>query len=329
MQEYIKQLKHAQPVDFRVSFKLPEPVEGNIKGKIYMMLLLNSLLLITALSINPIHGAEPAGVVTPDAKIEKCADGFKFSEGPVSDSEGNIYFSDYGNDRIHIWSVDGTLSVFKEKMGGPIGLYFDKGGYLWVCAAREHRIKRVSPDGDVLDFPNTFNGKLFNSPNDIWVDAKGGVYFTDPRFSPLEEEVEQDGFHIFYIKPDTDTIIRAAHDLTKPNGIVGSPDGALVYVTETPVDKTYVYTVNADGTLSDKRLFAPEGYDGLAVDSAGNVYITMEESIEVYNPSGKKIESIKVPGKPTNVCFGGKDKKTLFITARSSLFSIRMRIQGW
>jgi len=162
----------------------------------------------------------------------------------------------------------------------------------------------------------------------IWVDPKGGIYFTDPRFAPLKEKVEQDGYHVYYIPPGTTTIIRAADDLSRPNGIIGSPDGRLVYVTDTPDDKTYVYTVREDCTLSDKKVFANEGYDGMTVDVEGNVYITMQKSIEVYSPDGKKIDSISVPDKPTNVCFGGKDRKTLFITTRVSLYSLRMRVRG-
>lgn len=287
------------------------------------------LMVLTAgFGINSTYGEETMSVIAPGAKAEKLADGFGFSEGPTSDTKGNVYFSDYWADRILKWSLDGNLSIVKENLGGPIGLYLDKYGNLLVCTAKEHRIKKIDSGGSVTVFPNKYKGKLFNSPNDIWIDPKGGIYFTDPRFSPLEEKVEQDGFHIYYIVPGSKNIIKAADDLSKPNGIIGSPDGSLVYVTDTPVDKTFVYTVNDDGTLSDKRLFAPEGYDGMAVDSLGNVYITMQKSVEVYNSSGEKIETIMVPDKPTNVCFGGKDKRTLFITARISLYSIRMRIKG-
>ncbi|MFC1607168.1 SMP-30/gluconolactonase/LRE family protein [Candidatus Latescibacterota bacterium] len=268
-------------------------------------------------------------MIAPFSRLEKIADGFKFSEGPAPCKDGSIYFSDYGTDTIYSWSPFNGLVKFKENIGGPIGLHFDRKGNLYVCAARHHRIKVIESNGNVTEYPDRFDGKLFNSPNDIWIDSHDGVYFTDPRFAPLPEDVEQNGHYVFYSPAGTTDIIIAAGDLNTPNGITGSPDGKFVYVTDTPVDKTFVYTVNNDRTLSEKRLFADEGYDGMTVDARGNVYITMQHSIEIYDPSGNKIESISVPDKPTNVCFGGYDKKTLYITARSSLYSHRMSVRGY
>lgn len=286
------------------------------------------MIIMLTIVASPSWAQNPTSIVEADAVPVKCADGFKFSEGPVCDADGNVWFSDYGTNTIYRWMTDGTLEKVRENLGGPIGLYFNDSGILYACMAKGHRITAFGPGDKITEFPDRFAGRLYNSPNDIWIDSKGGVYFTDPRFSPLPEDVEQDGFHVYYIPPGDKPIIRAATDLTKPNGIAGSPDGRTVYVTDTPENKTFAYTVRDNGLLTDKRLFAPEGYDGMTVDTGGNVYITMEHSVEVYTSAGVKIESIPVPDKPTNVCFGGTDKKTLFITARSSLYSLRMRVNG-
>jgi len=310
-----------------------------MKSMYHHLILCITAAVLLSLSTSFAQAQHSQSVVEPGAELVKLADGFSFAEGPVSDSAGNLWFSDYGNDKIHYFSAHGTLQTVIENVGGPIGLYFDKSGTLYICSAKDHRIKKLPriannpatiPDAELTlnSYSDRFEGNLFNSPNDIWVDSKGGVYFTDPRFAPLPEEVEQDGFHIYYILPGSKKIIRAAEDLNKPNGIVGSPDGKIVYVTDTPEDKTFVYTVQEDGGLTDKRLFANEGYDGMTVDSLGNVYSAMQNSIEVYDPDGKKLDSIPVPDKPNNVCFGGVDGKTLFITARVSVYSLRMRIPG-
>jgi len=267
-------------------------------------------------------------VVAPGAEPVRVAEGFSFSEGPAADSEGNVYFSDYGKNRIHKLTPDGTLSVFRENVGGSIGLYFDSSDNLYACTARNHRITRFAPDGAETVFADRFGGKLFNSPNDIWIDPKGGVYFTDPRFSPLPEEVEQDGMHVYYIPPGGGDIIRAADDLDGPNGIVGTPDGNCVYVTDTRADVTYVYSVAPDGRLFDKRTFAQGGYDGMTLDIMGNVYITTKHSIEVYNSGGAHLTSIAIPDMPGNVCFGGPDRMALYVTARVSVYTLAMRVRG-
>jgi len=139
--------------------------------------------------------------------------------------------------------------------------------------------------------------------------------------------MEQDGQHVYYLTPDGKQLIRVADDLVQPNGIIGTADGKLLYVADIRAKKTYVYTTNDDGTLSNKKLFAPEGSDGMTIDNEGNVYLTTKD-VSVYDPEGNNIERIKVPEQPANVCFGGKDKQTLFITARTSLYSIRMRVKG-
>jgi gluconolactonase len=168
-----------------------------------------------------------------------------------------------------------------------------------------------------------YDNKQLNSPNDLWADAKGGIYFTDPIYGD-RSGMEQDGEYVYYLSPDHKKLIRVINDMVRPNGIIGTADGKTLYVADHGGGKTFVYTINEDGTLSNKKLFAPEGSDGMTIDNEGNVYLTTNV-VAVYNKNGERIETIEVPEQPANICFGGKDKRTLFITARTSLYSVRMR----
>jgi len=262
-------------------------------------------------------------VVAPDAALQKIAGGFTWAEGPVEDTGGNLFFTDNRENLIHKRSPDGAVSVFLNDAHRANGLYLDRDGKLLACTGAPPQLAAIDPkDGTMTVLADSFDGKPLNSPNDLWLDPKGGVYFTDPYWG---REGGRD--RILYLTPDRKTLILAAGDMVKPNGIIGTPDGRLVYVSDWNEKKTYVYTVNPAGTLSDKRLFAPEGDDGLAMDTEGNLYLT-GSAVTVYNRAGEKIDTIEVPEIAANVCFGGEDKKTLFITARTSVFSLRMRIKG-
>jgi sugar lactone lactonase YvrE/L-ascorbate metabolism protein UlaG (beta-lactamase superfamily) len=272
------------------------------------------------------YGIAAASVVADGAKVEKLAGGFAFTEGPAADTQGNVYFSDIPNNRILIWSLDDKLSTFRENSGGANGLYFDKAGNLLACEGGGRRLVSIDPKGNVKVLADEYQGKKFNSLNDLWIDPKGGVYFTDPRYGS-REGMEQDGEHVYYLSPDRKKLTRVIDDMVRPNGLIGTPDGKTLYVTDNGDGKTFVYRVNPDGSLSGKRLFAPQGSDGMTIDSEGNVYLT-SRAVVVYNKNGEKIEEIKVPEGPSNVTFGGHDNQTLFITARTSLYSIKMGVKG-
>jgi len=184
----------------------------------------------------------------------------------------------------------------------------------------------ISPKGDVTVLADKYEGKKFNSPNDLWIDSKGGVYFSDPRYGN-REGMEQDGEHVYYLTPDRGQVIRVTSDLVRPNGVIGTPNGRRLYIADHGASKTYVYTVNKDGTLADKQEFAPEGSDGMTIDAQGNVYLTTKV-VAVYSRKGEKAQEIQVPESPANVTFGGPDNQTLFITARTSLYSVPMRVKG-
>ncbi len=270
-------------------------------------------------------------IIAPGAKVEKLADGFKFTEGPASDATGNVLFTDQPNDRIMKWGVDAKLSTRMQPAGRSNGLCFDAQGNLWACADEKNQLWRIDPSGEVTVVLKDFRGKLLNGPNDIWIAPNGGVYFTDPFYKrPYWDRgpQEQDGQHVYYLAPGKKDLVRVAEDLEQPNGIIGTPDGKTLYVADIRAKKTYAYAIRSDGTLAGKRLFCEMGSDGMTIDNRGNVYLT-GKGVTVFDPSGKQIEQIPVDARWTaNVCFGGKDRRTLFITASECLFGLQMRVSG-
>lgn len=265
-------------------------------------------------------------LVAPGAKVELLAGGFMFTEGPACDAEGNVYFTDIPNERIHKWSIDGKLTTFRENSGKANGLYFDREGNLLACEGGNRRLTSISPGGKVTVLADGFQGKKLNSPNDLWVDPKGGVYFSDPRYGQ-EDGLEQDGFQVYYLPPNRKELVRVIGDLVKPNGVLGAADGKTLYVADAGGGKTYAYRIQPDGSLTDRKLVAPVGADGMTLDERGNLYLA-RNVVHVYSPEGKAITTIEVPEPPANVCFGGKDRKTLFITARKGLYAVRMNVRG-
>ncbi len=267
-------------------------------------------------------------LAAPDAKAEKLADGFSFTEGPIADNKGNVYFTDIPNNKILKWSIDGSLSIFKENTNGANGLDIDENGNLYVCEGGGKKISRIDKNGNVTALCDNYKGKKFNAPNDLWRDKKGGIYFTDPGYQKGKSEL--DGSFVFYLPADSKEPIIVVSDMGGPNGIVGSKDGKLVYVADYSGRKTWVFKVKEDGTLTDKKLFVPVGADGIELDEHGNLYLTdlSGKGINIVNPEGKKIGYIDIPKSTSNLCFGGKDGKTLFITARDSFYSIQMNVKG-
>jgi gluconolactonase len=275
--------------------------------------------------------ADGQNVVAAGAKLERLAGGFGFTEGPAADAAGNVFFTDQPNNRIYRWSVDGELSVFHENPGRANGLYLDKHGNLLACADLNNELWQIDMQGRVTVLVKDYGGKKLNGPNDLWVDRKGGVYLTDPYYYRdywNRGPMEQDGQHVYYLTPDRSELIRVTTDLVQPNGIIGTPDGKLLYIADIGAGKTYSYRINTDGRISHKTLFCSMGSDGMTIDNQGNIYLT-GDGVTVFNLRGEEIEHIAVPESWTaNVTFGGKERQTLFITAQDSLYSMRMRVKG-
>ena len=269
--------------------------------------------------------------VATGAALEKLAGGFSFTEGPAPDKEGNVYFTDQPNDRIMRWSVAGELSTFMQPSGRSNGMFTDNKGNLWSCADEKNEIWKISPDKKTQPVARLFNGKPFNGPNDIWVAPDGGLYITDPFYRRSwwdHSEMPQEKERVYYIAPGNRSVIIVIDDLVKPNGIVGSPDGKVLYVADIDGNKTWKYTINSDGTLSGKTLFCNLGSDGMTMDEKGNIYLT-GKGVTVFDRNGNKLGNIEVPENWTaNVCFGDRDHKSLFITASTGLYRLRMELRG-
>ena len=284
------------------------------------------LLMTTALVAWPSAG-RAADLVAPGAKPAKLAGGFKFTEGPAVAANGDVYFTDIPNNRIHKWSVaDKKLSTFAEETNGANGLYFADDGSLYACQGNAKRVVAYTPDGsDTSSLAKRFDGKKFNKPNDLWIDAKGGVYFSDPNYG--NKELSQDGMHVYYIQPGGEEVVRVADGFKTPNGLIGTPDGSTLYIADIGGGKIYRYVIQEDGSLKDKKLFCESGSDGMTLDQHGNVYLT-SGTVKVFNPKGEQIADLKFPESPANVVFGGKELKKLYVTARTGFYSLDMEVTG-
>lgn len=273
----------------------------------------------------------PLPVVAPGAQLIHLPAKFAFSEGPAVNKKGDIYFTDQPNDKIWRYDTKGKLTLYMDKTGRANGLYFDKQGNLIACADEKDELWSISPARKVTVLLGLYEGKRLNGPNDLWIDAKGGIYFTDPYYQREYWERKQPdiaGQKVYYLPKGKSKPVIVDDKIVKPNGIVGTPDGKYLYVADIEAGKTYRYETNADGTLTNRQEFAPMGSDGMTLDSEGNLYIT-GNGVTVFDRNGKKIGNIYVsPHWTGNVCFGGKDRKTLFITASESVYTLRMNVKG-
>jgi len=257
---------------------------------------------------------------------------FSFTEGPAVDKEGNIFFTDQPNNQIWKYGIDGKLSLFMDTAGRSNGLYFDEKGNIISCADEHNELLSISPSKKVTVLIYNFNGKIFNGPNDVWVNpVNGDIYFTDPYYKRdywkgdhphIEEQ------NVYYLAKNKKQPVLAEAELTKPNGIIGTPDGKFLFIADIGANKTYKYIIDNDGSLTGKKLFTNQGSDGMTIDNKGNIYLT-GKGVTIYNKEGKLIEHISIPEDWTaNVCFGGKNMNELFITASKSVYVLHTNVKG-
>lgn len=270
-------------------------------------------------------------LVAANAKLVKVSSQFSFTEGPAVDKKGNIYFTDQPNNKIWKYDINGNLSLFMENTGRSNGLYIDNKGNIIACADNKNELWSISPKKKVTVLLKSFEGHRFNGPNDLWIDKRGGIYFTDPYYQREywdRKKPDIEGQKVYYLAKGKKEATIVDDQFTQPNGIVGSPDGKYLYVADIGAGKTYRYDINGDATLSNRQLLFSQGSDGMTLDNEGNIYIT-GQGVTIYNKDGIKIGHIPVPaGWTANVCFGGKDRKTLFITAMESVYTIKMNVRG-
>ncbi|PYM13636.1 MAG: gluconolactonase [Verrucomicrobia bacterium] len=288
--------------------------------------------LILLLCAGSLHSAD-SKIIAPGAKLEKLAGGFEFTEGPAADKDGNVFFTDQPNDRIVKWNAaDGTINDWMKPCGRSNGTYFDKDGNLIACADEKNELWSIAPDKKVTVLVKDFDAKLLNGPNDLWIRPDGAIYFTDPLYPrpywKRDKQMQQDGQHVYFLAAIRKDPKRVATDLKQPNGIIGTPDGKTLYVADIGAGRTYAYDIQADGSLTNKRLFCELGSDGMTLDNEGNVYLT-GRGVTVFDKTGKQIEHIDVAEPWTaNITFGGKNRDLLFVTASKNVYGLRMRVKG-
>jgi gluconolactonase len=270
-------------------------------------------------------------VVKPGASLVQVSKQFSFTEGAAVDKKGNVFFTDQPNDKIWKYDTEGNLSVFMDKTGRSNGMYFDKKGNLITCADENNELWSISPKKKVKVLLKDLNGIRLNGPNDLWIDPKGGIYFTDPYYQRNYWERKKADIKeqsVYYLAKGQTEATLMDSTLMQPNGIVGTPDGRYLYVADIKANKTYKYEIAGDGKLINRVLFVNQGSDGMTLDNEGNLYIT-GKGVTIYEINGKKLGNIPVPSKWVgNLCFGGKDRTTLFITASESVYTLEMQVKG-
>lgn len=263
-------------------------------------------------------------------KVEKVAGGFAFTEGPVWSHRGFLLFSDVPNDKI-IRLVPGKgHDVFREDSHGSNGNTFDRQGRLYTCESRTRRVIRSGRKGKKIEvLAEQWEGKRLNAPNDIVVRKDGQIYFTDPAFGSQADTRELDFYGVYHITPKGQMEL-VAKPAGRPNGIAISPGGEILYVANSDERNLRAYDLDRNGAASNERTVASgiDGVpDGIAVDEKGNIYVTAR-GLSIYSPQGKLLKTIEMAETPANCAFGDPDFKTLYITARTSVYQVRLDVKG-
>jgi gluconolactonase len=258
--------------------------------------------------------------------VEKVAHGFRFTEGPVWSRDGYLLFSDVPGGKILKHVPDGDTGVYREASNGAAGNAFDAQGRLYTCETHTRRVTRTDKKGRIEVLADKWDGKRLNAPNDIVVSKSDHVYFTDPAFGKQADTRELDFYGVYHITPKGQLSV-IAKPAGRPNGITLSPNGRILYVANSDERNIRAYDVDREGAVSNERVAVSniDGVpDGIRTDEKGNLYVAAK-GIAVYSPDGKLLSTIPVAETPSNCTFGDPDLQTLYITARTSVYRVRLK----
>ncbi|MCY3022893.1 MAG: SMP-30/gluconolactonase/LRE family protein [Planctomycetota bacterium] len=293
------------------------------------------VLAVRAADFDIKDAAEFSKIVPKDAKLQKLAGGMQFVEGPVwiAADGGYLVFSDIPADELKKWTAKDGVTTFRKPSHNANGNSLTPDGLLITCEHSARRVTRTEKDGTVTVLADSYDGKKLNSPNDLVMKSDGTIYFSDPPYGvPKGEKKEQPKNFVFCLNPKTKELKTVADDFDMPNGLCFSPDEKKLYIADSgKPHHIRVFDVKDDGTLAGGKVFCvidPGLPDGIRCDAAGRIFSSAGDGVQIFTPAGALIGKILVPESPANLCFGGDDKKTLFITARKSLYSIALSVAG-
>ena len=261
----------------------------------------------------------------PEPQVEKVAQGFRYTEGPAWSRDGYLLFSDIPNNRILKQTSEGATEVYREASNGAAGNAFDSQGRLYACETHARRVTRTDKKGRIEVLADKWDGKRLNAPNDLVVSKSGHVYFTDPAFGNQQDTRELDFYGVYHIAPKGRLSV-VAKPAGRPNGIALSPNGRLLYVANSDERNIRAYDLDRDGEPSNERVVVSniDGIpDGIRTDDKGNLYVAAK-GVAVYSPAGRLLITIPVAETPSNCAFGDADLQTLYITARTSVYRVRL-----
>ena len=287
---------------------------------------------------------EIPGVIAAGTKVQLIKDGFQGTEGPVGAPDAGLYFTDPYASKMYKMDRNGNVSLWREDTGGTSGIFLLKDGRLLGAETGRHRLVAIDPDGKLTPLATVgVGGRSLRLTNDIMVDKKGGIYFTDPApfaFAGQPPPTEKPPGFVYYLSPDSKLVL-IDEQIARPNGISLSFDGKTLFVADTDTENLWAFDVQPDGTGTNKRSFVKlhdprpgpdgnlrSGADGMAMDTEGRLYVTTSSGIQIIDPRGQYLGTIRTPKNPSNVAFGGPDRRTLYITGRDSVFSVRLLSQG-